>query len=565
MKKFSEFEYRRPDFESIKSEFDSLLEKFKTAESYETQDEVMKKINSIRSEVESMMSICHVRHSVNTLDEFYEKENDYFDETGPLFEEIISRFYKLLVESNFRKELEEKWGNHIFNFAEMTIKSFSPEVIQDMQKENSLVSEYSKLIASAKIQFDGGEKNLSQMRAYFQSKDRNIRKTAYEAYSKFFEDNEQKFDEIYDKLVKLRTVIAKKLGYRNFVELGYMRLHRSDYNAEMVANYRQQVLEEIVPLACKLVERQKERLGINSMKYYDEPLKFTSGNATPKGDPEWIVKNGKKMYSELSKETDEFFSFMTEYELFDLLSKKGKVSGGYCTFIPSYKAPFIFSNFNGTSDDIDVMTHEAGHAFQVYSSRNYEIPEYVWPTLEACEIHSMSMEFFTYPWMNLFFEEDEMKYKFSHLASALEFLPYGVSVDEFQHFVYENPEASPKERKAKWREIEKKYLPFRDYEENDFYERGGLWFRQGHIFSMPFYYIDYTLAQVCAFQFWVKMNEDRQNAWEDYKNLCNAGGSDSFTKLIKIANLKNPFESGTVKSVIPFISNWLDSVDDTKF
>jgi len=565
MKKFSDFDYVRPDFEITKTNSEILLDEFKNADSFEAQDKAMEKINKMRSEIDSMGSICHVRHSVNTLDEFYEKENDFFDEKGPLFEEINIKFYKLLIESKFRKELEEKWGKHLFDFAEMTIKSFSPEVIQDMQRENSLVSEYSKLVASAKIEFDGEERNLAQMRAYFQSTDRDVRKSAYEAYSKFFEENEDKFDSIYDKLVKIRTVIAKKLGYKNFIELGYMRLHRSDYNAEMVANYRKQIHEEVVPLTCKLLERQQKRLGLSAMKYYDEPLKFTSGNARPKGDPEWILKNGKKMYSELSPETDEFFSFMTDYELFDLLSKKGKMSGGYCTFIPKYKAPFIFSNFNGTSADIDVLTHEAGHAFQVYSSRNYEVPEYNWPTLEACEIHSMSMEFFTYPWMKNFFEEDEQKYKFAHLADALEFLPYGVSVDEFQHFVYENPEATPKERKAKWREIEKKYLPLRDYEDNDFYERGGMWFRQGHIFSMPFYYIDYTLAQVCAFQFWVKMNENREQAWEDYKRLCNAGGSDSFVNLVKLANLKNPFESGTVKSVVPFITEWLDSVDDSNF
>ena len=408
-------------------------------------------------------------------------------------------------------------------------------------------------------------KNLSQMRPYFENRDRSVRKAAYEAYCGFFEQNEAQLDDLYDKLVKVRTRIAKKLGYDTFTELGYIRLGRSDYNAEMVKGYRDQVHKVVVPIASKLLERQASRLGLDNLKYYDEPLKFTSGNADPKGTPEEIMNNGLKMYDELSKETADFFNFMTQHGLFDVLARKGKMGGGYCTFLPDYKAPFIFANFNGTAGDVEVLTHEAGHAFQVYSSRNYEAPEYVWPTLEACEIHSMSMEFFTYPWMQLFFEDEMLKHRFSHLSEAILFLPYGVSVDEFQHFVYENPEATSDERKAKWREIEKKYLPLRDYEDNTFYEKGTMWFRQSHIFEVPFYYIDYTLAQVCAFQFYNKMNEDRENAWKDYQDLCNAGGSKPFLQLLEVAKLKNPFADGTVAESVALIEQSIEAIDDSKW
>lgn len=246
----------------------------------------------------------------------------------------------------------------------------------------------------------------------------------------------------------------------------------------------------------------------------------------------------------------------------DLVAKKGKQGGGYCTYISEYGAPFIFSNFNGTSGDIDVLTHEAGHAFQVYESRGFEVPEYGFPTYEACEIHSMSMEFFTWPWMDRFFEDEADKYRFDHLASGLIFIPYGVTVDEFQHFVYENPDATPAERKQAWREIERKYLPHRNYDDNTYLEQGGFWHKQGHIFSSPFYYIDYTLAQICAFQFWKKMHEDRSAAWADYLHLCRQGGSKSFVELVKVAGLISPFEDGCVTSVIGSINAWLDSVDD---
>lgn len=563
--KFSDYKYVRPDVDSIRKQFLSLIERFENASNVEEQNKVMKEVNKIREEVDTLGNIAYVRHSIDTENKFYEGEQEFLDESMPLFTEVVVKYYEALVNSKFRSELEAKWGKHLFNLAEVELKTFSPEVIEDLVKENKLVSEYDKLVASAKIMFEGEERNLSQMQPFMQSKDRDTRKSAYEAYINFFNENEDKFDELYDNLVKVRDGIAKKLGFKNFVELGYARMSRTDYNAEMVANYRKQVQENLVPVVAELKERQRKRLGLDDLKYYDEPLEFTTGNAIPKGDPDWILNNGKKMYEELSPETHEFFSFMVERELMDLVSKKGKMSGGYCTYFPDYKSPFIFSNFNGTSGDVDVLTHEAGHAFQGYLSRDIEVPEYMSPTLEACEIHSMSMEFITWPWMKLFFLEDEEKYKFSHLSGAVNFIPYGVTVDEFQHFVYENPEATPEERKTKWREIEKKYLPFRDYEDNDLLNRGGYWFRQGHIFQVPFYYIDYTLAQVCAFQFWIKFREDREKAWADYIKLCKAGGSMPFSELVKYAGLKVPFDDGCIKEVVGPIKEWLDGVDDTKF
>ncbi|WP_314392636.1 M3 family oligoendopeptidase [Leptotrichia shahii] len=560
--KFNEYKYEHLDLEKIKKEFSELIESFEKTENVEGQIIALDEIIKLRNHIETMQTLVSVRHSIDTNDEFYDKENEYMDEISPILFGFTNDFYKALVNSKFKDELIQKYGKFLFDLAENTLKTFSPEIIPDAQEENRLSSKYSKLIASAKIDFDGKELNLSQMVPYTQSKDRNIRFEAAKKVAQFFAENQDEFDNIYDSLVKVRTRMAQKMGYKNFVEFGYKQLSRLEYDARMVEGYRKQVLENIVPLHTELRERQKKRLGVKKLRFYDEAIKFNSGNADPHGSPEWILNNGKTMYKELSKETDEFFTFMTENNLLDLLSKKGKMSGGYCTYIPEHKAPFIFANFNGTSHDIDVLTHEAGHAFQVYQSREFEVPEYLWPSYEACEIHSMSMEFLTWPWMELFFENDTDKYKFIHLSEALLFIPYGVTVDEFQHWVYENPEATPKERREKWIEIEKKYLPTRDYGEVEELKNGIFWFRQGHIFSSPFYYIDYTLAQVCAFQFLIKSRENRGKAWKDYLNLCKLGGSKPFFELMKSANLKNPFEEGTLAFVIPKIKEYLGNVDD---
>lgn len=560
--KFSDFEYKRPVYEDVKVEFLYIVGEIENSSTYKEQKEKIDKLNVLRNTVETMSTIASIRYTINTRDEFYEKEREYWDEYSPLYDELNSNFYKVIVSSNFKEDIIKDFGEQFFNIASYSLKSFSPKIIKDLQEENRLCSQYTKLMAGAKINYKGEVYNLSKLGKYMLGKDREERRTSSEAYYGYFKDNQEKFEELFDKLVKIRTNIANKLGFEDFVELGYIRMMRTDYNEKMVEKFREQVLEYIVPLANKIYKRQAERLNLEKLTYIDENFEFLSGNATPKFSSREIIENGKKMYKELSSETSEFFNFMLENELMDLVTKEGKGAGGYCTYIPNYKSPFIFSNFNQTADDIDVLTHEAGHAFQLYMSRDIDMPEINFPTYESCEIHSMSMEFITWPWMELFFKEDSEKYRFIHMSSAIKFIPYGIVVDEFQHYVYKQPDLSKEERRNVWRNLEKKYLPHKDYSGCEFLENGGWWFKQGHIFKNPFYYVDYTLAQICALQFWKKIREDKKGGWDDYINICKVGGRKSFLGIVKIGNLKSPFEEGCVSSVIDNIEGWLMSIDD---
>ena len=564
MKKFNEIPYHRPDIEKLKTTITSLLKDFNASQSADEQIKIIEKINKERNDLETMYALANIKYTLDTVNKGYIKEQNFFDVNYPVYQNLVSDYYKAILASKYRRALEEKFGKQLFKIAEMTVKTISEKVLKDLEEENILVSEYTKLLASAKIPFDGKVLNISEIGPYLSNENREIRKNAQEAMYSFFTQESKNFDTIYDKLVKLRTNIAHKLGFKNYVELAYNRMLRADYNSEMVSAYRNSVKEFIVPIATKLRKKQAERLGVDTLKYYDEPVFYKTGNANPKGNPEWIVNNAKNMYSEMSPETKQFFDFMLDNDLMDLEARKGKATGGYCTYINNYKSPYIFSNFNGTTHDIIVLTHEAGHAFQVFSSRNFELPEYGFPTMEACEIHSMSMEFLTWPWMNLFFKEDTDKFKYSHVAKAIQFLPYGVAVDEFQHWIYENPEASPKERNLQWRVVEKKYLPHRNYDGNEFLENGGFWQQQRHIYASPFYYIDYTLAQTCAFQFWQKATENPKGAWEDYIKLCKEGGSKSFLNLVELANLTSPFNGGCLESVAGKVENWLETIDDKK-
>ncbi len=556
--RFEEFVYERPDLDQLEVDFSTQLAAFNEATSFPDQEATLQAIYRLRSHFETMYNIGQIRHTMDTRDAFYEAENNFFDENLPRFEQLKSNFYRALLAAKFREDLEEKYGQQLFDIAELSLRTFSPEIMPDLQKENQLISAYNKLKAKAQIEFQGETYNLSSILVKEMDADRDLRQAASEARWAWMAENSTELDRLFDELVAVRTKMARTLGFDSFVAMGYARMLRTDYSASDVARFRDQVAQHIVPIANRLYDRQRQRLAIEELRYYDEKYSFPEGNPTPRGNAEWIIEQAAGMYAELSPETDTFFQYMREHQLMDLVARDGKSTGGYCTFIPQYRAPFIFSNFNGTSGDIDVLTHEAGHAFQVYSSRDIAISEYNWPTYEACEIHSMSMEFFTWPWMKNFFLEDVERYRFAHLNAAINFLPYGVAVDEFQHYVYENSEASPAERNAAWSRIEEKYLPHRRYVGNTYLEGGGFWQRQTHIYAMPFYYIDYTLAQICAFQFWRRDQEDHQDAWADYVELCKAGGSRSFLNLVELANLESPFAPGCVEHVSSFVAKWLE-------
>ena len=548
--KFKDMPYHRVVYEEAEKEYRQLIEDLRAAGSGEEQFKVHERYYALNDRIGTMMTIAHIRHDIDTADEFYNGEKDYYDEIQPKLANLTVEYQQEMYHSPYRSYLEKKIGKVAFKNMELQMKSFDERLIPLMQEENALTTRYDKLIAAAKIEWEGDTLNLSLLRPYLTSSDRNIRKKAYEKYSAFFASIAEELDEIYDKLVKNRTEQARQMGYENYVELGYYRMNRNCYDKEMVENYRRQIKEYFVPFAEKMHERRRKRLGLDKLSYIDAGVYFREGNPTPVGNPEEIVQAGRQMYSEMSPETGEFFAFMMENQLFDVLGRKTKRAGGYMTFLPEYGAPFIFANFNGTSGDVDVITHECGHAFQGYLSGKDPIQEHRDITMETAEIHSMSMEFFTEKWMDLFFGDRAGDYRDMHLEDAAAFIPYGCMVDEFQHTVYENPGMSPLERKKAWLELEKVYRPHMDYGEDEFFAKGGFWQKQHHIYDFPFYYIDYCLAQTCAFQYKAMMDEDYDKAWKSYLKLCRLSASGFFTDMLKEVGLESPFEDGCIKKII---------------
>lgn len=549
--KFKDMPYERIDFAKAKAELSEIMEKSKAAKSGEEQFEIHKEFYQLNDKIQTQVTLCSIRHTIDTTDEFYEKEQNYYDEQIPEYSNLCVEYQKILFHSPYREVLEEKIGQVAFKNMEIAMKSVSEEIIPLMQEENTLVTEYEKLLASAKISWGEETLNLSLLTPYLKHKDAKIRREAQEKQNEFFLSIQDKLDELYDKLVKNRTLQAKKLGFETYTPLGYLRMQRNCYGREEIENLRRQVKEVWVPFAESIFEKRKERLGLSKLSYTDEVVYSPKGNPQPEGTPEEILQAGQQMYEELSSETKEFFDFMMDNELLDVFGRKTKAVGGYMTYIPDYKAPFIFANFNGTSGDVDVMTHECGHAFQGYLAAADPIREHADIGMETAEIHSMSMEFFTEPWYSLFFgKETAQEYTEMHLEDAVIFVPYGCMVDEFQHIVYDNPELTPKERKQAWKDLEGVYKPHLFYDGLEFFENGCFWQKQHHIYSFPLYYIDYVIAQLCAFEYKIWMDKDRKAAWQSYLKLCRMSAAKFHTELLEEAGLETPFKNGVLAKIV---------------
>ena len=561
--KFKDMPYERISVESIKEEMKALIQKLKEAKDFEEAEALFLENEKLQGHVFTMSSLAQVRHSINTEDKFYDEEENYWNNAYPQIQEFNQEWTKALLDSPFKDNFAKKYGNIMFLNAEIDLKTFSPEIIPMLQEENELTTAYEKLLASAQIPFEGNIYTISQMSPFKNDKDDARRLAAWKAEGQWYKDNQEELDRLYDKLVHLRDQMGKKLGYTDFTELGYYRMRRNCYDKQDVQKFREAVQKYVVPVAAKIYERQADRLGKSyPLSYADAAIEFRSGNPKPKGNSDEIVASGKKFYDWLSPETSEFFNHMIDDELMDLLSTKGKQGGGYCTSFQDYKTPFIFANFNGTQHDIEVITHEAGHAFAAYLNRNRVPYECIWPSLEACEVHSMSMEFFAEAFSQEFFGEDAGKYNYSHLADALCFIPYGTMVDHFQHIVYENPNLSPAERHAKWKELVQIYQPwFKLDGEIPFYSEGEGWQRQHHIYSSPFYYIDYCLAQTVALQFWNLIQKDQKEAWQHYMAYTKQGGSVVFTKLLKNAGLESPFQESCLRGICDTAAKYLSDYD----
>ena len=559
--KFSEMTYTRPDIDALLARCKELAARAAAAPDGDALVKLYYEQSEAFAEYNTASQLANIHYTCDTRDAYWKAEQDFFDANGPAVTNASVEISRAFLANPHVDALTKAFGTTCVAGMKNAVLGMDDRTVELQQQFNALVSKYQQVYGGALVELDGKQLTIPQLGPYKEDLDPAVRRAAYEAEAGYFDAHRAELDELYGQIVQNLNQQAKVLGYKDYSELSYVRMNRIGYGAKEIKAFRDQVANDVVPLLQKVMAMRAKRTGIEHPAFTDLPVMFKDGNPKPIPGYKARMDAARTMYHELSPETAEFIDFMQDNELFDVESRPGKMSGGYMTSLPSYKAPFIFANWNNTSGDVDVLTHECGHAFEGYvAERDPHVPaDLECPGMESAEIHSMAMEFLTAPWHHLLFGRDTDKYALLHAEDSFVFLAYGCEVDEFQHIMYQNPDLTPDERNAEWLKLEKKYRPWIDFDNLPFYGRGAGWQRQLHIYECPFYYIDYCLSTMAALQFFLLSLTDHKDAWARYLRLVRRAGMASYTELLETAGLKVPFEEGSIKGIAQQMTDWLEA------
>lgn len=549
---FSEMRYQRITYEEIENRYQELFREFETVSGEEDCHAILKKHNQLLADMTPIV-LCNVHHDLNVNDPFYTQEQCYYDEIGPKISELSNQFHRRMLESPYYVHFEKILGSFAVSMIRANLESYNAKLISLVQEENAWIHQYSQLVSNGKVNYKGKQFLRNSLGQEQQSQDRETRRMVFHAIAESWELQRQQLERIYDGLVVNRDKQAKALGYKNYVELSYLRMNRIGYTSEDVRNFREQVKKYVVPIAGALHERRKKRLGLEHLYVYDSKIAFLNGNPVPVGDEEFCLEMTRKMYSRLSPETEAYINFMLDNGLYDVKIRDGKCGGGYCDWFESYRSPFIFANFDGTSENAYIMCHEGGHAFYFYLKRDEEIREHGWYTSEGAETHAMAMEFFLAPYMELFFGDRAEDYRRLHLEEAVRLIVYECQQDEFQQIIYEQPQLTRQQRNEVWARLEQEYFPYREYTQEERRQIGYGWQRIPHPFQYPFYAIDYALAQVCALEYHRWMKNDFAGAWKSYLTFCRETGRRNFPDTVRAAGLDDPFQEESIQNLMDWL------------
>ena len=559
--KVREMPYERIDIDKACETIKELTGKMKYAASGNEMIRLREQSILLARHIQSMTSLCNIRFTLNTTDEYYFSEKQYYDANLPKLAAEGAKFNKAFLHNEHINEALEKINPNVAKVYELTLKTMDEKIVPDLSEESALVTEYDRLMSETLFRFGREEMPLSMLRKYFDDADREVRRKAMETAGKRLAREASKLDGLFDKLVKVRSRMADKLGFSSYAEMGDCMMGRYSYGRKEIRVFRDEVEKNIVPLVAKLKRKRSSQLGISDIKLYDNEVYFRQGNPEPILGAEEMFAAAKEMYHDMGAATAEFIDNMLAADAFDVFPRAGKWGGGYCTSVDDYGQPFILANFNGSSGDVDVLTHEAGHALAFYEmfkgGSDYELNL---GTMSVAEIHSMAMEFFAWKYMDKFFGKRARDYKYMHLFSSLTFLPYGTEVDEFQEICYENPDLTPAERNELWKDLDKKYRPYLNANGIPYFERGTRWQYQMHIYENPMYYIDYCLSQSVAHSFLSLSLKDYNDAFARYMKLVSEAGSLPFGELVENAGLPNPLKPGALTSTTSELSDILDKL-----
>lgn len=554
---FRKLPYLRPDMDKLSDAFRRCRLRLRLSMSAHAAADAVRELQPALIDFFTAEAIARNRHDRKLTDDAWQSETAFFDSAMSQVQAWTQETYAALTASRFAEDLEAELGDGLFREARMLAATVNDRMIADLGEENRLESAYVEKISEISVKLNGNSYTLTELEPYLQSSDKQMRRASHRALCRAYEENHEWLDACFDQLVNVRRRMSRKLGYESFTELGYKRMNRIDYGRTEIELFRQMVLKYIVPVCSEIRRLQRSRLETLQLNYWDLPVLLPGGNPTPVVPRNRFVELVGKQISELLEES-EWLSQLADCGYIDLEARPAKAGGGYCETLYKYGVPVIFTNATNTADDIVTLIHEAGHAYAALSSMpGMRVIEDQRPSMDVCEIHSTALEFLTMPLLESVFGSETETASMIHLTESLLFLPYACLVDHFQHEIYDHPELTAPERHALWRSLEKAYQPDIDYGDDEWFESGGSWQKKEHIYTAPFYYIDYALASMAALDLWQTANKDREKAVKRYKRLCGRGNRGTLLQQLGESGIASPFDEGTFKRLVYAVCDYL--------
>jgi len=552
--------------EFVQTEYKKLTDRIAEANSSNTAEKLLELYadwNALNSFVGSETS--RINHELNknmSDEELSERERYQREEVQPAADRGNAELLHAVLGSKHKQAIAERYGAHLLEVFEVMQEPLAPVNIDLRVKVGDLSMQYDKIVSQGEVTVGGEVMTLSRTRNLQSSQDRAVRKEAFEAYRNWFLDHRAEIASLYDQMVHVRDEMGRNLGHKNFIPLGYKSMGRTDYGIEEAKKFRENIRKYVVPVQTCLYQARAKRLGLDALKPWDTT--FDPAFTLPSGiaPVETQIEKAQRIFDKLSPSLAKHFMRMRDEGLIDLENRKGKRAGAYCTSFPDEGRVAILCNSTGDSEDVATLTHEMGHAFQGWESQPIEAIELQWPTSDACEVHSMGMEYLSMRYMTEFFNTElDEKFSRNRWRDGVEIICYIAIVDEFQHWVYENPNASLDERDAAWNKIWDIYKPGIDWTGCEQY-KAARWYSQGHIFGMPFYYIDYAIAETGAMQIALMDAIDHDKTVETYIKLCRIGGTMSVLNIFKAVGMRSPFDESLMKELMDHATKLLE-VEET--
>ncbi len=525
----------------------------------------LKEQSKVIWEIEEQLRSHYIAFQCNTDDE---EIKDTFEHDQQFVKPLLKRYQNLLdnkyLKSPFRMELD----SNVYGLLDAKIKNaqklFCEENIELEVKEDKLVTEYFEITGGLIGIWDGEEKTITELQSYLQDSNRDIRKKAKTIISEQFLSVEKELQNILNQLIEIRHQKAKNIQLENYRDYMFKKYERFDYSAKDCYELAESIRKYVVPLKDKILLEKKEKLQVDALRPWDVSAVTPDQKVLkPIATENDLIEKSTHIFNKLDVEFSTLLNRMYKHDCLDLTSRKGKAAGGFCEYLPTSQLSFIFMNLNYTQDDIITFIHEMGHSIHNELIKPLEIRQYIEIPAETAELASMTMELFSLNYWDTFYtdKKDLKQAKINFFKDVISYLPVMLIVDQFQHWLYENPTHTSEERNEKYLQLQKHYQS--NVIHIDGYENwiATSWLPVLHIFEVPFYYIEYAIAQLGALQMYKQYKEDPKQALENYKKALSLGSSQSIKEVYKAAGIRFDFSGETIKELMLFVEKELELLE----